>query len=30
FNVSLVWLANANNITNYNRIFVGQILTIPR
>jgi LysM repeat protein len=30
FDVSLVALANANNITNYNRIFVGQVLTIPR
>ncbi len=30
FNVSLVSLGNANNITNYNRIFVGQVLTIPR
>lgn len=30
FNVSLVSLANANNITNYNRIFVGQVLTIPQ
>lgn len=30
FDVSLVQLANANNITNYNRIFVGQVLTIPQ
>ena len=29
FNVSLVALAQANNITNYNRIFIGQTLTIP-
>jgi LysM repeat protein len=29
-NVNLVALANANNITNYNRIFVGQVLVIPR
>lgn len=30
FGVNIVDLANANNITNYNRIFIGQVLTIPR
>lgn len=29
-NVSLIALAEANNITNFNLIFVGQVLTIPR
>jgi lysozyme len=30
FGVSLADLASRNNITNYNFIFVGQVLTIPK
>lgn len=29
YGVSLVQLANANNITDFNRIFIGQVLIIP-
>ncbi len=30
FGVNIVDLAQENNITNYNRIFIGQVLRIPR
>lgn len=30
FNVNIVALANTNNISNYNRIFIGQVLVLPR
>ncbi len=30
FGVNIVDLAEENNITNYNRIFIGQVLRIPR
>lgn len=30
FNVNIVMLANINNITNYNRIFIGQFLVLPQ
>lgn len=30
FGVTIVDLAEENNITNYNRIFIGQVLRIPR
>ena len=29
FNVSLLRLAEVNGITNYNRVFIGQVLSIP-